>query len=176
MHSLSVHPKSYTGRSLMIEMRSMVGRSMDIVVASYILALQSPGGSSVAMFKSSPSHRWRPNSTTDPQRWLKVCSNDAYPFVLNMATKLPPGDCKAKEPQLYPYCFRPKPWCICLTTSLSFDSAFCNIFGVQKGNASFEHTFNPRWGSVVLLGSHLWLGLLLNMATELPPGDCKAKE
>ena len=95
---------------------------------------------------------------------------------LNMATELPPGDCKAKEPQLYPYCFRPKPWCIFLTTSLSFDSAFCNIFDVQKGNASFEHIFNPRWGSVVLLGSHLWLGLLLNMATELPPGDCKAKE
>ena len=97
-------------------------------------------------------------------------------MFLNMATELPPGDCKAKEPQLYPYFFRPKPWCICLTTSLSFDSAFCNIFDVQKGNASFEHIFNPRWGSVVLLGSHLWLGLLLNMATELPPGDCKAKE
>ena len=80
MRSLSVHPKSYTGRSLMIEMRSMVGRSMDIVVASYSLALQSPGGSSVAMFKSSPSHRWLPNSTTDPQRGLKICSNDAFPF------------------------------------------------------------------------------------------------
>ena len=80
MHSLSVHPKSYTGRSLMIEMRSMVGRSMDIVVASYTLALQSPGSSSVAMFKSSPSHRWLPNSTTDPQRGLKICSNDAFPF------------------------------------------------------------------------------------------------
>ena len=64
----------------MIEMRSMVGRSMDIVVASYSLALQSPGGSSVAMFKSSPIHRWLPNSTTDPQRGLKICSNDAYPF------------------------------------------------------------------------------------------------
>ena len=63
-----------------------------------------------------------------------------------------------------------------LTNSLSSESAFCNIFGVQKGHASFEHIFNPRWGSVVLLGSHLWLGLLLNMATELPPGDCKAKE
>ena len=24
-----------------------------------------------------------------------------------------------------------------------------------KGYASFEHTFNQRWGSVVLLGSHL---------------------
>ena len=80
MHSLSVHPKSYTGRSLMIEMRSMAGRSMDIVVASYSLALQSPGGSPVAMFKSSPSHRWLPNSTTDPQRGLKICSNDAFPF------------------------------------------------------------------------------------------------
>ena len=44
------------------------------------LALQSPGGSSVAMFKSSPSHRWLPNSTTDPQRALKTCSNDACPF------------------------------------------------------------------------------------------------
>ena len=80
MHSLSVHPKSYTGRSLMIEMRSMVGRSMDIVVASYSLALQSPGGSSVAMFKNPPFHMRLPNSTTDPQRGLKICSNDAFPF------------------------------------------------------------------------------------------------
>ena len=61
-------------------MRSMVGHSMDIVVASYFLALQSPGRSSVAMFKSIPSHRWLPNRTTDPQRWLKICSNDAFPF------------------------------------------------------------------------------------------------
>ena len=97
-------------------------------------------------------------------------------MFLNMATELPPGDCKAKEPQLYPYCFRPKPWCIFLTTSLSSESAFCNIFDVQKGNASFEHIFNQRWGSVVLLGSRLWLGILLNMATELRPGDCKAKK
>ena len=96
-------------------------------------------------------------------------------MFLNMATELPPGDCKAKEPQLYPYCFRPKTWSMFLTTSLSFESAFCNIFAVQKGNASFEHIFSPRWGSVVLLRSHLWIGVLLNMATELPPGDCKAK-
>ena len=36
MHSLSVHAKSYTGRCLMIEMRSMVGHSMDIVVAPWL--------------------------------------------------------------------------------------------------------------------------------------------
>jgi len=45
------------------------------------LALQSPGGSSVAMLKNIPIiypiHRWLPNSTADPQRWLKICSNDA---------------------------------------------------------------------------------------------------
>ena len=177
MHSLSVHPKSYTGRSLMIEPeRDEINGRKQYGYSCGSLALQSPGGSSVAMFKSSPSHRWLPNSTTDPQRWLNVCSNDAYPFVLNMATKLPSGDCKAKEPQLYPYCFRPKPWCIFLTKSLSFESAFCNISDVQQGNASFEHIFNPRWGSVVLLGSHIWKGVFLNMATELPPGDCKAKK
>ena len=44
------------------------------------LALQSPGGSSVAMFKNTPFHMWLPNSTTDPQRGLKICSNDAFPF------------------------------------------------------------------------------------------------
>jgi hypothetical protein len=43
------------------------------------LALQSPGGSSVAMFKNIPIHMWLPNSTTDPQRGLKICSNDAFP-------------------------------------------------------------------------------------------------
>ena len=42
-----------------------------------------------------------------------------------------------------------------LTNSLSSESAFCNIFGVQKGHASFEHMFNPCWGSVVLLRSHI---------------------
>ena len=72
--------------------------------------------------------------------------------------------------------FPTKTMIIFLTTSLSFDSAFCNIFGVQKGHASFEHMFNPCWGSVVLLRSHIWRGMFLNMATELPPGDCKAKE
>ena len=155
-----------------------------------------------------------------------------------MATELPPGDCKAKEPQLYPYCFRPKPWCILLITFLSLENAFCNILDVQKrneciiwtyfqsmlrirstignspmnrsafkhgyrargfqsqeatkisilfpaktmiyflttslslekafcstldvqtGNASFEHIFNPCRGSVVLSGSHLWIGML----------------
>ena len=170
-----------------------------------------------------------------------------------MATELPPGDCKAKGPQLYPYFFRPKPWSffwphlfhstaplqhfrcsereciigtyfqsmlgICstigkshmnrnvfkhghwaasrglqsqgattisilfrpkpwsmfLTTSLSFESAFCNILDVQKGSASLEHIFNPCWRSVVLLRSRIWKGVFLNMATELPPGDCKAK-
>ena len=46
----------------------------------------------------------------------------------------------------------------------------------STGNAWFEHIFNPRWGSVVLLGSHIWIGMFLNMATELPPGDCKAKK
>ena len=55
----------------------------------------------------------------------------------------------------YPYCFRPKPRSIFLTTSLSFESAFCNIADVQQGNASFENMFNPRWGFVVLLGSHI---------------------
>ena len=112
-------------------------------------------------------------------RWGSVVLLGSHIWIgmfLNMATELPPGDCKAKEPQLYPYCFRPKPWCIFLTKSLSSESAFCNIFDVQKGNASFEHIFNQRWGSVVLLGSHLWLGILLNMATELRPGDCKAKK
>ena len=44
------------------------------------LALQSSGGSSVAMFKNIPIHMWLPNSTTDPQRGLKICSNDAFPF------------------------------------------------------------------------------------------------
>ena len=63
-----------------------------------------------------------------------------------------------------------------LYQALSLESALCKILDVQKGNASFEHIFNPRWGSVVLLGSHLWIGAFLNMATELPPGDCKAKE
>ena len=72
--------------------------------------------------------------------------------------------------------FPAKTLIIFLNTSLSFDSAFCNIFGVQKGNASLEHILNPCWGSVVLLGSHIWKGVFLNMATELPPGDCKAKE
>ena len=43
------------------------------------LALQSPGGSSVAMFKNIPIHRWLPNNTTDPQRGLNICSNDAFP-------------------------------------------------------------------------------------------------
>ena len=111
------------------------------------------------------------------QSTLGICSTIGKSHMnRNVFTELPPGDCKAKEPQLYPYCFRPKPWCIFLTKSLSSESAFCNIFDVQKGNASFEHIFNQRWGSVVLLGSHLWLGILLNMATELPPGDCKAKK
>ena len=112
-------------------------------------------------------------------RWGSVVLLGSHIWIgmfLNMATELPPGDCKAKEPQLYPYCFRPKPWCIFWTKSLSSESAFCNIFDVQKGNASFEHIFNQRWGSVVLLWSHLWLGILLNMATELRPGDCKAKK
>ena len=112
-------------------------------------------------------------------RWGSVVLLGSHLWIgllLNMATELPPGDCKAKEPQLYPYCFWPKPRSIFLTTSLSSESAFCNIFDVQKGNASFEHIFNARWGSVVLLGSHLWIGLLLNMATELAPGDCKAKK
>ena len=53
--------------------------------------------------------------------------------VLNMATELPPGDCKAKEPQLYPYCFRPKPWCIFLTKSLSSESAFVTFSMFRKG-------------------------------------------
>ena len=44
------------------------------------LALQSPGGSSVAMFKNTPTHRWLPTSTTDPQHGLNICSNDAFPF------------------------------------------------------------------------------------------------
>ena len=95
-------------------------------------------------------------------------------MFFNMATELPPGDCNAKEPQLYPYCFRPKPWCNLLITFLSLENAFCNILDVQKRNASFEHIFNPCWGSVVLLGIHLWIGVLLNMATEL--GDFKAKK
>ena len=111
-------------------------------------------------------------------RWGSVLLLRSHLWIgvlLNMATELPPGDCKAKGPQRYPYRFRPKPRSIFLTTSLSFESAFCNISDVQQGNASFEHIFNPRWGSVVLLGSHIWIGMFLNMATELPPGDYKAK-
>ena len=95
---------------------------------------------------------------------------------LNMAIELPPGGCKAKEPQGYPYCSRPKPWYILLITSLSLERAFCNISDVQKRNASFEHIWYPCWGSVLLLGSHIWIGRFLNIATALPPGDCQAKK
>ena len=84
--------------------------------------------------------------------------------------------CKAKEPQGYPYCSRPKPWYILLITSLSLERAFCNILDVQKRNASFEHIWYPFWGSVLLLGCHIWIGRFLNIATALPPGDCQAKK
>ena len=97
-------------------------------------------------------------------RWGSVLLLRSHLWIgvlLNMATELSPGDCKAKGPQRYPYCFRPKPRSIFLTTSLSFESAFCNISDVQQGNASFEHICNPRWGSVVLLGSHIWIGMFL---------------
>ena len=102
------------------------------------------------------------------QSTLGICSAIGKPpmnriynrNVFNMATELPPGDCNAKEPQLYPYCFRPKPWCNLLITFLSLENAFCNILDVQKRNASFEHIFDPCWGFVVLLGSHLWKGML----------------
>ena len=103
-------------------------------------------------------------------------------MFLKIAIALPPGDCQAKKTQRYPYCFWPKPWPIFLITSLSLERAFCNILGSQKGDSSFEHIFNPCWGSVVLLGSHLWigwkrmLGMFLNIATALPPGDCQAKK
>ena len=52
---------------------------------------------------------------TYAQSMLGICSTIEKSWVgvfLNMATELPPGDCKAKEPQLYPYFFRPEPWCI----------------------------------------------------------------
>ena len=104
------------------------------------------------MFKSSPSHRWLPNSTTDPQRWLKVCSNDAYPFVLNIATKLPPEDCKAKEPQLYPYCFRPKPWCIFLTKSLSSETAFLSHFRCSERECIIWTYFQSTLGICSAIG------------------------
>ena len=85
--------------------------------------------------------------------------NNVRDVFLNIATELPPGDCQAKKPQRYPYCFWPKPWSFFLITSLSLGRAFCNILGSQKGNSLFEHIFNPCWlGSVVLLGSHLWIG------------------
>ena len=84
MHSLSVHPKSYTGRSLMIESdRDEINGRTQYGYRSWLPTswlCNPPGGSSVAMFKSTPSHRWLPNSTTDPQPGFNLCSNDAFPF------------------------------------------------------------------------------------------------
>ena len=44
--------------------------------------------------------------------------------------------------------FSQLPQAIFLITSFSIERAFCNFLDVQKGNASFEHVFNPCWGSV----------------------------
>ena len=71
--------------------------------------------------------------------------NNVRDVFLNIATELSPGDCQAKKPQRYPYCFWPKPWSFFLITSLSLERAFCNILGSQTGNSSFEHIFNPCW-------------------------------
>ena len=147
-----------------------------IVVASYFLALQSPEGSSVAMFKSIPSHRWLPNSTTDPQRWLKVCSNDAFPFWTSKMWQKAVSDERDLVKKIHHGFGRKQYGYSCGSLALQSPGGSLVAMFKTKGYASFEHTFNQRWGSVVLLGSHLWLGILLNMATELPPGDCKAKK
>ena len=90
MHSLSEHPKCYKRLSLMKEMWSKkIAHGFGQKQYGYrcgFLAWQSPGGSSVAMFKNIPNilfqaiHRCLPKSTTDPQHGLKICSNDAFPF------------------------------------------------------------------------------------------------
>ena len=74
-------------------------------------------------------------------------------------------------------CIRVRGLHLVLITSLSLERAFCNILDVQKGNASFEHIFNPCWGSVVLLGSHLWIEVffyvvLLQSALNIAIGSC----
>ena len=59
-----------------------------------------------------------------------------------------------------------------------FREHFLTFWVLRKGNASCDHFWNPCWGSVVLLGNHLWIGMLgsfLNMATELPPGVAKPR-
>ena len=97
-------------------------------------------------------------------------------LLLNMATELPPGGLQSQEVGSHNDIHTVSEHWSHLYQTLSLESALCKILDVQKGNASFEHIFNPRWGSVVFLGSHLWIGVFLNVATELPPGDCKAKE
>ena len=96
-------------------------------------------------------------------------------LLLNMATELPPGGLQSQEVGSHNDFHTVSDHWSHLYQTLSLESALCKILDVQKGNASFEHIFNPRMGSVVLLGSHLWIAVFLNMATELPPGDCKAK-
>ena len=110
---------------------------------------------------------WRSAVLLGSHLWLGL--------LLNMATELPPGGLQSQEAGSHndiPVSDHSSH----LYQTLSLESALCKIWGVQKGNASFEQIFNPRWGSVVLLGSHLWLGLLLNMATELPPGGLQSQE
>ena len=140
------------------------------------LALQSPGGSLVAMFKTkghaSFEHIFNP-------RWGSVVLLGSHLWLgllLNMATELPPGGLQSQEVGSHNDIHTVSDHWSHLYQALSLESALCKILDVQKGNASFEHIFNPRWGSVVLLGSHLWLGLLLNMATELPPGGLQSQE
>ena len=90
-------------------------------------------------------------------------------LLLNMATELPPGGLQIQEVGSHNDIHTVSDHWSHLYQTLSLESALCKILDVQKGNASFEHIFNPRWGSVVLLGSHLWIGVFLNMAI----GRCK---
>ena len=85
MHSLSEHRECYERRSRMKEMWSEnihhgFGRKK-YRYSCGPLALQSPGGSSVAMFKNIPIHMWLPNSTTDPQHGLKHMFKWCMPFL-----------------------------------------------------------------------------------------------
>ena len=72
-----------------------------------------------------------------------------------MATELPPGGLQSQEVGSHNDIHTVSDHWSHPYQTLSLESALCKILDVQKGNASFEHIFNPRWGSVVLLGSHL---------------------
>ena len=86
-----------------------------------------------------------------------------------MATELPPGHSQAKETTRISILFPTKTMTNFQRLHLfPLERAFCNILDVQKGNASFEHIWNPCWGSVVLLGSHPWIGVVCPQGIAKP--------